>query len=98
MNHHNIGMAEKYGFKERSLKYFKLELKLRGYSQRTINDYIYHNNKFLKFIKQKPHYVTGNDVKEYLEYLIDKGCTENTTNKVHASLKFYYSTFLKRKF
>ena len=91
-------MEAKYGLTKRSLKYLTLELKLRGYSQRTISDYIYHNNRFLKFIRQKPHYVTGNDVKEYLEHLIDKGQTENSTNKVHSALKFYYSNFLKRKF
>jgi len=87
-----------YGLSERSYKYFNQELKLRGYSKNTISDYLYHNDKFLKWIKKDSDEVKGQDIKDYIEYLIDKGLNERSTNMIHSALKFYYSNFMKRKF
>ncbi|MBT4351646.1 tyrosine-type recombinase/integrase [archaeon] len=87
-----------YGLSEKSKKLLMQEMKLRGYSNRTIKDYIYFNDKFIKWAKKSPLKISSKNIKYYLLEMIDKGMNENSTNKIHASLKFYYSQILKRKF
>ena len=80
------------------LKTLFIELRIRGYSKRTIDSYIYHNQKFLKFIKKSPRAVTTTDVKNYIEYMTDKNLSSAQIRMVIAALRFYYSDVLHRKF
>ena len=79
-------------------KVFIDEMKIRGYSRRTIDRYCYVNDKFLDFAKKSPKDVNKKDVESYLVYLYDKNKSSATRHLVCAALKFYYENVLKRKF
>ncbi|MDP3990543.1 MAG: tyrosine-type recombinase/integrase [archaeon] len=83
---------------ENNLDFTKLkqELKIRGYSKRTIETYPYYNQTFLQFCKKSPLQITTQDVKNYLEFLIDKGRSRATIRLVYNSLLFYYSQVLRK--
>jgi len=74
------------------------EMKIRGFSRRTIAGYCYTNSKFLQFINKSPRDVTKNDIESYLVYLYDGNKSSATRHLVCAALKFYYEGVLKRKF
>lgn len=81
------------------LKNLIAELRLRNYSGRTIESYVYHNNKFLEFIDKSPKDVNKEDIKNYLTYLVTNKEIEPTTfNIILSSLKFYYGEVLKKRF
>lgn len=72
------------------------EMKLRNDSHRSIEAYVYHNKKFIEFIKKKPQEVTNDDVRNYLIHLMQKNVKPRTTRLIISALKFYYSKILKR--
>ena len=82
---------------DKRLSSLEKELKIRGYSQKTIRNYIFSNKRFLNFIKKPIDEITTNDVKMYILFLKDKGLSNNSLNHVLAALKFYYGKVLKRK-
>ena len=72
------------------------ELKLRGFSKRTVATYLYQNKKCLEFINQPAGKVREADIKRYLAYLIsEKGITNSSVALIKAALKFYYDGVLK---
>ena len=80
------------------MKDLLVELKLRGFSERTVTTYIYQNKKFLEYIKKKPAEVQEHDIKDYLAYLIsDKKISNSSVALCKAALKFYYDEILKKK-
>jgi integrase/recombinase XerD len=74
------------------------ELKLRGFSKNTEKTYLFHNMKFLEFIKKQPAEVTENDLKLYLAELLGKDQEKSTVALVRSALLFYYNEILKRGF
>ncbi len=74
------------------------EMKVRGFSRRTIAGYCYINSKFLQFIKKSPRDVTKNDIESYLVHLYDGNKSSATRHLACAALKFYYEDVLKRRF
>ncbi|MBI2664420.1 tyrosine-type recombinase/integrase [Candidatus Woesearchaeota archaeon] len=73
------------------------ELKLRGFSERTVMAYVLHNKKFLQFIKKEPQFVVEEDIKYYLGYLIgDRKLSARSVALVKAALKFFYDGLLKK--
>ncbi|MFC1686881.1 site-specific tyrosine recombinase/integron integrase [Nanoarchaeota archaeon] len=74
----------------------KQELKIRGFSKQTQKAYLFHNQKFLKFTKKEVRKTTNQDIKDYLEYLIDKNLANATVRLAFNSLKFYYTQVIKR--
>lgn len=77
------------------LKLLETELKLRGFSQKTVDAYLFHNRNFLSFCKKKPEEISEDDVKSYLGYLIsDKKLRPASVQLTISSLKFYYMEIL----
>lgn len=74
----------------------KQEIKIRGYSPKTKNAYLYHNQRFLSYIKKSPEQVTNQDIRNYLEYLFDKKQARETIRLAYSALHFYY-TQIKNK-
>lgn len=74
------------------------EMKIRGFSRRTIESYLLYNRLFLEFIKKSPTSVANDDIRQYLESLKDRNCANSTLNVALNALKFYYRQILKRKF
>ncbi len=74
------------------------ELKIRGFSSKTIESYCLYNRLFLAFIRKSPKEVKNEDIRKYLEYLKNKNSANSTLNVAINALKFYYTQILKRKF
>jgi site-specific recombinase XerD len=89
-------LTEKQVLRE-TFKNFVLELKIKGFSEQTIDIYLYYNGKFLDFIKKEQKCITSGDIREYLNYLIDKKVAPRTINMAINSLKAYYEGFLRKK-
>jgi len=75
----------------------KTELKIRGFSQLTIRNYTFFVDKFIKRINKNPQELNEDDVKLYLSEMFDNK-SKNTIMLAAASLKFFYSEILKKKF
>ncbi len=79
------------------LKKLEAEIKVRGFSKKTLDAYMLHNEKFLKFVKKMPDDVSETDIKAFLGYLIsDKGNRPSSVNLTLSSLKFFYKEVLKK--
>lgn len=85
-------------FDREPLNNLERELKIRGFSRRTIEAYLLYNRLFLEFIKKSPREVTNEDVRRYLEFLKNKNCANSTLNVALNALKFYCRQILKRRF
>lgn len=70
---------------------FKTEIKLRGYSSNTLENYVYTIDNFLKFTKKTPQDITEIDIKNYLVYLQQGKNATNTT--IHRHLNAIKSFF-----
>ncbi|MBU4458913.1 tyrosine-type recombinase/integrase [Patescibacteria group bacterium] len=73
------------------------ELKIRNFSRKTIQAYLYYNRKFLDYARKGPRDVANADIKRYLEHLVDNGVSSSTLNLAINALKFYYVGILKRR-
>lgn len=76
----------------------KTELRLRGYSKKTIDSYVYHNEKFQDFVNKSVLKVTTKDIKRYIKYLIEAGYNKNSINLAISALMFYFKKILRRRF
>ena len=75
------------------------ELKLRGLSPHTIDNYVRYNTEFLKFSNKNPSEVELADLKAYLAYLVaDRKSAPRTVNLARSALIFYYNEVLGRNF
>jgi integrase/recombinase XerD len=78
-------------------KQFHQEMKIRGYRKKTIESYIYYNQRLLDFCEKRPLQVTSQDIKNFLESLLDKKRSRETLRLVYAALNCYYCSFLNKK-
>jgi integrase/recombinase XerD len=80
-----------------TLEQLETELKLRGFSDKTVKSYLFYNNKFKTYVNKASTAVTEEDIKGYLAHLIsDKKRNPATVALVRAALKFYYDGMLKK--
>lgn len=83
--------------KIKMLKKLETELKLRGFSERTVQTYSRHNKLFLDAIKKKPEEVTEDDIKNYMADLMAvKKLSGKTVALKKAALKFLYDEIMKK--
>ena len=72
------------------------ELKIRGFSKRTVESYRYHSKNFIDFIKKDPKEVSEQDAKMYLAYLLsERKYSPRSANLALSSLKFFYKEILQ---
>lgn len=74
----------------------KTELKLRGFTDKTISTYVFQNQKFLDFTGKKPENIVEDDVKNYIASLMSKEHKPASVNLALSSLKFFYSEIMKK--
>lgn len=74
----------------------KVELKLRGFSMNTEKTYLFHNEKFLAFIKKEPKDIAENDIKLYLAQLLSDEKQKSSVALVRSALLFYYNEVLHK--
>jgi integrase/recombinase XerD len=78
------------------LEKLETELKLRAFSLRTVQSYLFYNKKFLEFIKKEPEQVTEDDIKKYVVDLLSKNISPKSIILIKAALKFFYDEILKK--
>src|SRR3989338_6482158 len=72
------------------------ELKIRGFTARTVDSYTYNVRKFLDFLKNDPKEAVENDAKRYIAHLMsDKKYRPSSVNLAISSLKFFYKEILQ---
>ena len=72
------------------------ELKIRGFSKRTVDTYLFHTKKFLEFVKKDPDSVIEDDAKKFIAYLMSiKKYKPGSVNLALSSLKFFYNEILQ---
>jgi len=80
------------------LEKLQTELKIRGFSQKTVDSYLLHNQQFLSFVKKEPEKIEEQDIKNYLAYLIsDKKYKPRSTSLAMSAIKFFYYNVLNKK-
>ncbi len=80
------------------LQKLETELKIRGFSNKTLKAYKFHNQKFNEFIKKPAEEVKEEDVKLYLAYLMsERNQKPASVNLAICALRFYYEEILKKR-
>ncbi len=79
------------------LRKLEIEMKLRGFSEKTVKSYLFYNQKFLEYIGKSPENITEDDIKEFLANKLSEPISNGTINLIKASLKFYYGDILGKK-
>lgn len=82
-------------FIDEIIKKLAVELKIRGFSKKTVDAYTSHINLFHSFIKKPLDQVTEDDVKEYMAYLRDKPQKPASINLALSAIKFLYKHIFK---
>lgn len=79
------------------LKKLETELKIRGFSKNTLNSYLFHNNKFLEYIKKDPNDINEDDIKSYLAHLTsDKELSNSSIALAKAAITFLQNEVLNK--
>ena len=75
----------------------KRELRIRNYSHRTVESYVFYNEEFLRFCGKEPRAVNTDDVKDYLDWLARER-SASTVSVAYNALLFYYKQVWHRSF
>ncbi len=71
------------------------ELKIRGFSNKTIKAYLYHLLKFLTFVNKPYNEINENDIRNYFTYLMyKKDASTSTISLIKSALKFCFDEIL----
>jgi integrase/recombinase XerD len=77
---------------------FEREMKIRGFSDRTIDSYLYYIKDLFNFARKSPIEINSDDIKEYLLGMKRRDLSSSTMNAAISSIKFYYTKIVKRNF
>lgn len=78
------------GYNDEIMLIVKNELKLRGYSSKTLKAYLGHVERFLKFHNKKFEDIDKDDIKEYLLKQIDENKSPAYIGQTVSALRFLY--------
>jgi integrase/recombinase XerD len=79
------------------LSKLKTELQIRGFSERTIKSYLFHNQKFIDFIEKNPYDIDSDDIKKYMAFLMaEKKQKPSSVNLALSALRFMYDEIMKK--
>ncbi|MDA1196976.1 MAG: tyrosine-type recombinase/integrase [Nanoarchaeota archaeon] len=73
------------------------DLRLQGFSQNTIDAYLWTVGRFMDVVKKQPKFVTTADIKGYLLSLLDTNKKARTVNLALSALKAYFGEFMGKK-
>ncbi|HEX3526327.1 MAG TPA: site-specific integrase [Thermoanaerobaculia bacterium] len=75
------------------------ELKLRGYSPKTLRAYVYVVHSFVRFHKRPAEQMGSSEARVYVLHLIeDKQVASSTANQAVCALRFFYTKVLRCPF
>jgi len=72
------------------------ELKLRGFSNRTVKTYNYQIIRFLDYFKKDPKLITKKEIEDYILELIKQGYLNATVRLSVAAIKYFYFNVLNK--
>ncbi|MBI2449018.1 tyrosine-type recombinase/integrase [Candidatus Pacearchaeota archaeon] len=72
------------------------ELRLRGFSELTIRNYCFFNDKFFSYSQKNIENLTENDVKDYLSNLL-KDKSKSTVSLAVSAIRFMFQEILKKQ-
>jgi len=72
------------------------ELRIRGFSDHTIRNYLTQNRLFLEFIKKQPEEISEDDIKFYFAYLQKNKFSNKTLALKKAALGFLYNEIMNK--
>lgn len=73
------------------------ELKIRFYQPKTVKNYRLAILSLLRWFGGQPHQVSGEDVREYLLYLVDAGAASSTVNKHLSAIRTVFDKLCGRQ-
>jgi len=80
------------------LERLRMELRLRGFSPRTAEAYLWHFRNFLERVKKEPKMVSNADIQSYALYLLEeRKLGPSAVNVALSAIKFYFRNVMKRK-
>lgn len=80
---------------DEDLKKLVTELKIRGFSENTVNAYERHNRRFIEYTKKPAEQVTSDDIKRYMAYLMsEKELRPASVSLELSALRFFYEGIL----
>lgn len=77
---------------------FVQEMKLQHLSRKTIATYHRYVDECIRFVNVSPKDVTGQHIRNYLEWMIENGKSPSTLNTAYSALQYYFERILRRKF
>ncbi len=80
---------------ETTMKEFKQELIISGYSSKTLKMYLMYIREMLNKINKNPKEITERDLIGYLADKKESGCSNATISLIHAALKYFFKVYLK---
>ena len=78
------------------LEKLETELRIRGFSDHTIKNYLTQNKLFLDFIKKQPNEIEEDDIKQYFANLQKNNISNKTLALKKAALIFFYKGILNK--
>lgn len=72
----------------------KMELELRGYSPKTVRNYLLHVQYYAQFFNASPDKLNINHIKQYLHHSISEKLSDSYIRASYYSLKFFYENVL----
>ena len=78
-----------------TIKEFKQELIIAGYSDKTLKMYLIYIKDVLKHIDKNPIEITPRDLIGYLADKKERGCANATLALIHAAMKYFFKNYLK---
>ena len=76
------------------LKRLETELKIRGFSPKTLKAYVSHNKKFLEFCGKDAEEADEGDIKNYIAHLLDKGHKVASVSLAMSAIRFLHEEML----
>jgi len=73
------------------------ELRIRNYSRKTADSYIFYNQELLRFCGKDPREINAEDIKNYLDFLASDR-SASTVSVAYNALLFYYKNIWHRSF
>jgi len=71
------------------------ELRIRGYSKKTIKSYLHGLKKYFTFKKSEPESLDTENIKNFLLFSEKNGASAQTRNLLLNAIKFYYQNIVK---
>ena len=78
------------------LQKLETELKIRGFSPKTLKAYISNNKRFLEFVNKDAKDVNVDDIKAFMVHLMDKGLKPASVSLAMSALRFLYDEVLEK--